>query len=51
MELIQIYTKAALNLTLELGEDVFPEPTLTAAALTEGDASAKSVEAQEPFSN
>ena len=43
--------KAALNLTLELGEDVFPEPTLTAAALTEGDASAKSVEAQEPFSN
>lgn len=47
----QIYRKAALNLILELGEDVFPEPAPAAATLTPEGVEAKSVESQEPAAN
>lgn len=44
----KIYRKAALNVILDLGEDVFPEPTPAAAAPAD---ESKSVESQEPAPN
>jgi Lon-like ATP-dependent protease len=47
----KIYRKAALNLILDLGEDVFPEPAPATAKPTDPENKAKSVESQEPPPN
>lgn len=44
--LLQIYRKAALKLILDLGEDVFPEPTLNPQV---SGAELRTVESQEPL--